>query len=244
MKRHFKFKDSANRYEAWFEVSNTCPHCGRTEMPSFVLDDSVTTANRAEKDSMTLIEIYQCTYTDCQKYFLKAYKYQSDDNYGSFQFSEIPYNYSGKHFDVVLPDEINRISQNFVEVYTQAAKAESLGLDQLSGMGYRKALEFLIKDYAISKSPADIDSIKANFLGKVIANNLKEFPKIQNLAKAANWIGTDQAHYEPRFSNNDLESMKQFILATATFMSADYQAENAMNFVEANDPKNNSGKEK
>jgi hypothetical protein len=33
-----------------------------------------------------------------------------------------------------------------VEIAQQASDAEQYGLDQIAGVGYRKALEFLIKD--------------------------------------------------------------------------------------------------
>lgn len=58
-------------------------------------------------------------------------------------------------------------------------------MEQIAGVGYRKALEFLIKDYAISKNSEDEDKIKKMLLGKTIENYLNDFPKLQRLAKAA-----------------------------------------------------------
>ena len=35
----------------------------------------------------------------------------------------------------------------FLTIYNQSLSAEDNNLDQIAGIGYRKALEFLIKDY-------------------------------------------------------------------------------------------------
>lgn len=50
-------------------------------------------------------------------------------------------------------DEIKDISPSFVRIYKQAAESELLSLHELSGMGYRKALEFLIKDFIVYLDP-------------------------------------------------------------------------------------------
>jgi hypothetical protein len=42
---------------------------------------------------------------------------------------------------------IAALSKNFYSVLDQASAAEDYGLTLIAGMGYRKALEFLVKDY-------------------------------------------------------------------------------------------------
>ena len=49
-----------------------------------------------------------------------------------------------------LSDIISELSPNFCEIYNQAYIAEQTNLMQICGTGYRKSLEFLIKDYLIS----------------------------------------------------------------------------------------------
>lgn len=243
MKREFQYADSAYDYIAWIPEPRTCPHCGRSEAPKICLDYPFTDSNQDEGSSTVLIELFQCTYADCQKYFIKAYKYYSSSSSG-IQFHEIAYSYSGNHLEVSLPEGISEVSPTFVEIYKQAVEAENQGLDQLSGIGYRKALEFLIKDYAIRTQPDNEAKIRAAFLGKVISDGLSDFPKLQSLAKAANWIGTDQTHYEQRYSDNDIDSMKRFIRSAATFIAADFQADEAQQFIVANDPKKQASSDK
>lgn len=53
--------------------------------------------------------------------------------------------------------DFQAISPRFVTIYEQAMRAAQMGYDELVGMGYRKALEFLIKDYLIGKQTYDIE---------------------------------------------------------------------------------------
>lgn len=48
---------------------------------------------------------------------------------------------------------IKTFSLKFIEIYNQALKAEAIELNEISEMGFRKALEFLIKDYVILRKP-------------------------------------------------------------------------------------------
>jgi len=50
-----------------------------------------------------------------------------------------------------FPKEVEKYSKNFIVIYNQAFTAEINGLTEICGLGYRKAFEFLIKDYLIKK---------------------------------------------------------------------------------------------
>ena len=84
------------------------------------------------------------------------------------------------HFELLalfpyLPDKakiaegVAKISTNFVKIFNQSLAAESHNLDQLVGIGLRKALEFLIKDYCIHKHPEKAADIKTRLLGQCIS---------------------------------------------------------------------------
>jgi hypothetical protein len=53
----------------------------------------------------------------------------------------------------VQTETINGISEDFCNIYAEAYRAENQDLKLVAGPGYRKALEFLIKDYVISQCP-------------------------------------------------------------------------------------------
>lgn len=65
----------------------------------------------------------------------------------------------------ILALEVVEVSPNFKTVFCQASVAEATALDQIAGVGYRKALEFLIKDYCIVEDPSAGESVTKEALG-------------------------------------------------------------------------------
>ena len=216
-----KFRD--NLKTITIDTPSKCPHCGRTMSPQHV-GQSWSSENSGLDDQGRFSVIFRCTYEDCQKYFVIEYIH---DDYPLSTM--INYSYRPP-IKVKLPENIEKVSPVFVEIYSQATVAESEALNQIAGVGYRKAAEFLIKDYAISKNKDDEGKIKAIMLGQVIATYLNDFPKIQALAKSVAWIGNDETHYVRRHDDKDIEDLKKFILSAAQFIAADYDADEALAF--------------
>ncbi|MHC5225582.1 Ogr/Delta-like zinc finger protein [Ignatzschineria sp. LJL83] len=215
------YRDQARNLEV--VTPNHCPHCGVTMKPIFLI---ATSNNKARDVKQNIGVFFQCADLNCYNYF--ALKYVCAD---ATTFILEPYLYRPP-IKIDLPDDINQISKSFIQIYSQSVKAESEGLDQIAGIGYRKALEFLIKDYAIKHNPDKESSIKKSMLNKVILEYLSDFPKLQNLAQAATWIGNDETHYVRRHDDKDISDMKQFIKSAALFISADLTADMAQDFVE------------
>lgn len=206
------------------EIPTSCPHCGRTMSPQHV-GESTSSDGSGYHNQGRFAVIFRCPFENCLKYFVIEYIH---NELGKGK----PVNYSYRPpIKVKLPQNIEKISPVFVEIYGQATVAESEKLNQIAGVGYRKAAEFLIKDYAIRKNPNDEENIKKIMLGKVISEYLSAFPKIQALAKSVAWIGNDETHYVRKHNNRDLQDLKRFILATAQFIAAEYDADDALSFV-------------
>ena len=205
------------------DTPSKCPHCGRTMSPQLVgKSNSSDSSNSSEHGRFSVI--FRCSFEDCLKYFVIEYIHDSYKIGSMVDYSYRP------PINVKLPDNIEKVSPVFCEIYSQATVAESEKLDQIAGVGYRKAAEFLIKDYVISKNPDDEETIKKIMLGKVISDYLSDFPKLQVLAKSVAWIGNDETHYVRRHDNKDLQDLKRFILASAQFIAADYDADEALSF--------------
>ena len=215
------FRD--RRSTVTIDTPSKCPHCGRTMSPLHV-GQSTSSEGASFLDNGRFAVIFRCSFEDCLKYFVIEY---INDDYESA--STVNYTYRPP-IKVKLPENIEKVSPVFVEIYSQATVAESEALNQIAGVGYRKAAEFLIKDYAISKNPSDEENIKAIMLGKVIADYLNDFPKIQALAKSVAWIGNDETHYVRRHDGKDIQDLKKFILSAAQFIAADYDADEALSF--------------
>ena len=105
----------------------------------------------------------------------------------------------------------------FVQIYSEAHTAEESNLKEIRGMGYRKALEFLIKDYAIKLHPDDEETIKSTPLAKCIDSYIDN-SRIKSLAKASAWLGNDETHYVRKHDDYDLESLKAFLKAAESFI--------------------------
>lgn len=131
---------------------------------------------------------------------------------------------------VKFSSELSSLSPDFVEIYNQARMAESENLYEICGIGYRKALEFLIKDYAISKNPEKENKIKSTNLSECIANYICD-DRIKSLSKAATWLGNDEAHYIKKHLNYDLTDLKNFINAAVAFIQYDLEYQKALAFL-------------
>lgn len=129
-----------------------------------------------------------------------------------------------------ISDNICKLSPKFVEIFHQAEKAENSGLTELCGIGYRKALEFLVKDYAISIHPEHTEQIASSFLAKCISDFIDN-EKIKTLAKASAWLGNDETHYIRKHQDYDVQDLKRFIKATVAYIESELSFNEAFDFL-------------
>jgi len=120
-----------------------------------------------------------------------------------------------------VPDCIVSISPSFIQLYTQALRADYYGLADVFGMSLRKAFEFLIKDYCITKDSASDAAIKKEFLGSVIKNRVSD-PNIKICAERATWLGNDETHYERRWTGHDVTDLHTLIKLTLNWISNEH----------------------
>lgn len=201
-------------------IPNICIHCHKEV--GFIVKS---TTNYNYQTDTSVAVTFLCP--SCEKY--SVYEYNGIN--ASQQIARlVDYSYT-KQISTHLPKNIEKVSADFVKIYNQSQTAEAYNLMDICGVAYRKAAEFLIKDYAIRKFPEDEETIKKDALGQIISNKLNAFPKIQNLAKATAWLGNDETHYVRKHTDKDLADLKAFLLAAATFIAADYDADEALNFI-------------
>lgn len=231
----FKYPSSTKTSSAEFDVDEFCPHCGKPG--AHILYDSI--ASKHFKNLNNSVALFlKCPRNECNKFHIQEFTFKKDSE-GSSLVSNIGpkvlYTYRVK-LENNLPGLVNKTFPAFKEIYEQSLEGEAQGLDQIAGIGYRKAIEFLIKEYVIHKQPENEDNVKSKFLGKVIDENLSEFPKIQTLAKAAVWIGNDETHFVRVHKDKDIQDMKDFLTATALFISAELKVEEALEFTSHSKP--------
>lgn len=128
------------------------------------------------------------------------------DNYEVY-----PYVYFQRKFS----DEINSVSDKFQTIFNEAEKAESIGLNNICGLAYRRSLEFLIRDFACYLNPERSEEIKNdnNFSNVTITEFLtpSSFNEIKDITKRAWWLGSDYAHYNKKYDDHDINELKTLI---------------------------------
>ena len=104
-----------------------------------------------------------------------------------------------------------------------------MGLDDICGGGYRKAVEYLIKDYLATKYPERAEEIKAY---KTLAPALELIgdANIKKCAERATWLGNDEVHYFRVWTSKDITNLKELIDLTvhwckAELLTAKYDSE-------------------
>lgn len=192
------------------ELPNECPVCHVTIEPEYLGGTQMVAAFD------WLEAYYRCTNMKCRRHFTAFYRYTSQNGPRRvFQFERCdPAVPRMPEFDQV----IGELSPNFIHVYAESITAEDQGLTEIAGPGFRKSLEFLIKDYAIQLSPQNEAEIKQIPLAKVVKEYLPG-DKLTVVSSRAVWIGNDETHYERRWIGKDLQDLKKLINATVHFIA-------------------------
>ena len=191
---------------------DVCPICHHAVSPKF----NMATLSGDQHGENTVIEMsFKCTHRNCLHMFIGIYKRETKNQQGQMigQFKlkkSVPLQFKKPH----IHKEVAELSPSFVIINEQAHAAESHNLDEITGVGYRKALEFLIKDYCIKKHPDKENEIKGKFLGKVIDEYVLD-ENIKACANRAAWLGNDETHYVRKWEEKDISDLKILIELTS-----------------------------
>ena len=157
--------------------------------------------------------LFQCNNSECQHLFIGIY----DSSNPSHLEDLIP----KKLKPVKMNENIKSISPSFYKIYAQALEAEALGLDEITGVGLRKALEFLIKDYCVHKNPTKEEDIKKTLLMQTINTYMSEASKLKSVATKAVWLGNDETHYVRKWEDKDISHLKMLIDLTLHWIESE-----------------------
>jgi hypothetical protein len=149
---------------------NICPHCHKSITAQLQLGFT--------KDDSAEV-IFRCPDESCRSVFVGYYNHQFANagwmhvylktSLGSVRARD----FSGN---------IQEVSRSFVDIYNQAIVAEGHELHHITGIGLRKALEFLIKDYLIKKKPEKREEIEKKFLSNCIKDYITN-PNIKDMSE-------------------------------------------------------------
>lgn len=190
-----------------------CPFCGVINIPEYLFHKNV-----ERSDFFNVFT--QCTNPTCRNMFITQF---STVGVRKPVFTKI--------LPTALPEKrtfsniISELSPNFCEIYNQAYIAEQTNLMQICGTGYRKSLEFLIKDYLISTLPEDQhEAIKNKFLNNCIRDNISNI-NIKTVASRAVWLGNDETHYTRKWEDKDINDLKSIIELTLHWIESEIRTQ-------------------
>lgn len=189
-------------------IPDMCPRCHRNIHPKNIVNQLLAPGNLVQA-------IFRCTNQKCEELFIATYNAQGQGG-GRLLCNLIgvaPKNAKKSEFSKTILD----ISPSFVEIYDQAIAAEAGGLSEMVGIGFRKSLEFLIKDFAISQKPSEEKAITKAFLGKCIKDYIDD-PNVKKCAKRATWLGNDETHYVRKWEDKDVIDLKLLIRLTVNWI--------------------------
>lgn len=183
-----------------------CPCCHHAVKPGLLV------ATFSDEDKV--IEVaFKCPRHKCSRIFVAIFEkrymhtgYVSNAFYLRATFPRNP-------VAPTVAEEVAKVSPQFVKIFTQASQAEAFGLGEVAGVGYRKALEFLVKDYCVTKSPGKEDDVKKRPLAQVIENYVDN-ENVKQCAKRAVWLGNDETHYVRTWVDKDIKDLKLLIKLT------------------------------
>lgn len=221
---HYNGKATENKHSDLINIEvnevGKCPCCGIATSPTF-LDGFVI----PHADFPHTIYAYTALYCPgCHSVYTA--RYISNMGISNLQLESVFPKIAKK---ISFSDNINALSPTFVSLYNQALVAETnVEIYGLSGIGYRKALEYLIKDYLIKIKHQDKNTIIKMDLGNCV-NKLDDKMKI--IAKASIWIGNDETHYFRKNPEYDIEDLKSFIDVLIHIIEIGFATEKATDLI-------------
>jgi hypothetical protein len=196
---------------------DSCPICHRAINP-VDLSVSYITGTATPGQNVKVERVLQCPDARCQHIFISRYEGYVVSNNQVISCSlrrSVPVELE----DTECSEIIRGVSPDYCEIYNQAHKAEQANLDLVAGPGYRKALEFLIKDYLlkIHEKPEEQAEIQKMLLGRCISKYVTH-NKIKLVAARAAWLGNDETHFIKKWEGKDLNDLKTLIQLTVRWI--------------------------
>ena len=187
-----------------------CPHCN---VSIHAERHSIHITSHPHRHGTAIEGGYICPRDKCHRSFIAVYKrdvFEGNKKVGVFKFQVV---YPTIPVPPTHSAELVSISPDYVAIYDQAFIAEAHGLTEICGMAYRKALEFLIKDYCIKVESESSDVIQGKMLGRVIRDHVTD-ENIKSCASRAAWLGNDETHYVRKWEDKDISDLKTLLELT------------------------------
>ncbi len=201
------------------KLPDKCPLCQKHGRPEFLAACTITVHHQ-----VPLHVAFRCPVSTCFGIYVALYHYMGGACDYALQTTRLVTLVEPKSF----PPNIQKVSALFCAAYDQSVIAEANGLDQVCGPGFRKSLEFLVKDFLVNykypKEPEKQAEVRKAFLGSVIETHIDQ-DVIKQCAKRAAWLGNDETHYTRKWETKDISDLKSLIMMTVNYIDLVIESE-------------------
>ena len=156
--------------------------------------------------------LYKCWNKDCNSLIITTCRGSEDNQISIFPMKDMPFDFSSfPNLKVLSPD--------FVNIFNSAHIIDNKWYKEIAWPWYRKAMEFLIKDYIISTLSDDSEKDKVSkmhimdCLEKYIDNE-----ELKSLSEKTFWLGNDQVHYYQKWEDKDINYLKEMIITAMNYI--------------------------
>ena len=213
-----------------------CPCCNKTmvsDLTPIIAVNNLLPSDSIEDDDeenfkvgseCNTVSIYRCTSCNSLFSIWSKHKVEMNENQEIEWSCEVQNMYPFDTNITCFSNEIIDLSSEFVSIYNQAEIAEAQNLDKICGMGYRRALEFLVDAYI--KHKESIDTIPERNLQQKIQNHIDN-DAVRVLAEKATWLGNDAVHTENKHPDRTITDMKNFIMQICKWIDFELSVEDA-----------------
>lgn len=227
-----KIKINSNVYKT-VSIDDVCPNCKKPTNPHLVNSDYVSLG----QNKYSSVATFRCL--GCKHYWVEEFIATLTNP----KESSYAHKYDMNHIkvipnlpsDIPISDDVELISPIGKQIYVQALKAEHEQLDHIAGIGYRKALEFFVKDFSIATHQDDEVKIIKMPLKQVIEKYIND-EDLKTFALASTYIGNDEGHYYRNNPDKDFNHLKNYLHGFIHYM------EMKLNFLDAQELVNRSKK--
>lgn len=145
---------------------------------------------------------YRCPH--CKKAYIVAYEYDAQAKATTFR------GFFPTMTEVLESELLIKLSPGFENYFNQATRSEKAGDLELAAIGFRTALECLVKDYAITELHKDREEVVQKKLFGAIGEYLGERDLIA-AADVVRILGNDYTHYERKYPEHDFALLKSYL---------------------------------
>lgn len=184
-------------YSGNYKKPSICPYCG------FGTDAPFSAKSPYSFNGHQLF-IAICTCTACGKNFFFACEYDAKKT------EYDPMIYPAVAFTPYSNEILEKISPRFINLYNQALQSEFHKNVDLAAIGYRTALETLVKDYAVNELGQNPEEVSSKKLCAAIGMYLNQ-EELVKTADVVRILGNDYTHYERKHPEHDFKLLKSYM---------------------------------